>query len=45
MKTPILKPYYCKHCGKTVYRDSDKKWVKSYCSFANKKVHLIKINL
>jgi ribosomal protein L37AE/L43A len=35
--------YYCKHCGKTLKRDSTKKWVKSYCSKSGKDVHLMKV--
>ena len=23
--------YYCNHCGKTVQRKSEKKWLRSYC--------------
>ena len=38
-----MNKYYCKYCGKTVYRDSTKQWVKSYCVFASKKIHLIKL--
>jgi endogenous inhibitor of DNA gyrase (YacG/DUF329 family) len=34
--------YRCKHCGDTVERDSDKQWVKSYCSKTGKLVHLMK---
>ena len=33
--------YHCKHCGKTVERDSDKQWVKSYCDATGKTVHLV----
>ena len=34
--------YHCKHCGQTVERDSNKKWIKSYCEETGKVVHLIK---
>jgi len=34
-------PYKCKHCGKVVYRESEKAWVKSWCSGINKMVHLV----
>jgi ribosomal protein L37AE/L43A len=34
--------YHCKHCGKTVKRNSDKVWVKSYCEKSGKTVHLVK---
>jgi len=32
--------YYCKHCGATVERDSDKKWIKSWCDKTQREVHL-----
>lgn len=36
-------PYYCKHCGKTVRRASNKEWVKSYCERAGRTVHLTRV--
>lgn len=35
--------YKCRHCGKVVERNSDKQWIKSYCTQTNKTVHLIKV--
>jgi hypothetical protein len=35
--------YYCKHCKKTVSRNSKKAWVKSYCEEYGKTVHLIRM--
>ena len=35
--------YYCKHCGKTVRRDSEKAWIKSYCEKAGKEVRLMRL--
>lgn len=32
--------YKCVHCGETVERQSNKKWVKSYCEDIGKDVHL-----
>lgn len=43
MAKATLNKYYCKHCGKTVKRDSDKQWVKSYCDVAEKTVHLQRV--
>lgn len=37
--------YRCKHCGKTVKRNSDKRWVKSFCTTIGKTVHLMRIDL
>lgn len=34
--------YDCKHCGKRVWRESDKQWVKSFCVDSNRTVHLQK---
>lgn len=37
-------PYRCKHCGKVVYRESDKAWVKSICDASGyKTVHLMRV--
>jgi DNA-directed RNA polymerase subunit RPC12/RpoP len=38
-----LPKYKCKHCGKTFERDSDKKWIKSYCSDTGKNVRIVRI--
>lgn len=32
--------YRCKHCGKTVYRVSDKQWMTSYCEGTGRKSRL-----
>jgi len=32
--------YHCKHCNKTVERDSDKKWIASYCEDTGKNTRL-----
>jgi ribosomal protein L37AE/L43A len=33
--------YKCKHCKKTIERESNKFWIKSYCEETGKTVHLI----
>lgn len=35
--------YYCKHCGKTFIRDSEKAWIKSWCDTTHKEVRIIKV--
>ena len=35
--------YRCKHCGKTVLRESTKAWIKSVCGQTGKTVHLMKV--
>jgi hypothetical protein len=35
-----LKYYKCAHCKKIVKRESNKKWIKSYCVETNKNVRL-----
>jgi hypothetical protein len=37
MKTKI---YYCKHCKLFFGRNSNKKWIPSYCEKSGKNVHL-----
>lgn len=38
---PIGHPYRCIHCGKIVYRESDKAWIASHCqSHGEKLAHL-----
>lgn len=32
--------YKCKHCGKVVLRDSQKKWINSYCEETGKMARL-----
>lgn len=32
--------YRCKHCGKTVKRESVKRWITSYCAATGKVVRL-----
>lgn len=39
----IENTYYCKYCKKTLRRKSDKKWIKSFCSFINKDVIIVKL--
>lgn len=34
--------YKCKHCGGILERESNKAWIKSYCSVSGKNVHLMK---
>ena len=34
--------YFCRHCGATVKRDSDKAWMKSYCSIIGKTVRIVR---
>lgn len=36
-----MNKYLCAYCGKVVERDSDKAWIKSYCSATGKDVRLI----
>lgn len=36
--------YRCKHCQKTIKRQSNKKWIKSYCDETSKDVHLQQLN-
>lgn len=33
--------YYCKHCKKTVTRDSGKKWINSYCEATGRDTRLV----
>lgn len=39
-----MNKYTCRHCGKTMERDSKKQWVKSYCEMKGKTVHLVRID-
>jgi DNA-directed RNA polymerase subunit RPC12/RpoP len=34
--------YRCRHCRKTVERDSEKAWIKSYCSTTGLTVRLVR---
>lgn len=36
--------YRCRHCGKVVWLQSDKAWVKSWCSTTQREVHLVRVN-
>lgn len=36
--------YYCKHCGKTLNRDSNDEWISSWCQSAGKKVKIKRIS-
>jgi hypothetical protein len=40
-----MKPhkYRCAHCGRTVRRESDKKWIESYCLPTGKNVRLQRV--
>ena len=35
--------YYCNHCGKTVSRNTEKAWIKSYCEKTGKDVRLMRL--
>jgi len=35
--------YYCKNCDKTVLRESDKAWIKSWCEKIQKYTRLMKV--
>lgn len=35
--------YNCKHCNRTIQRDSIKQWIKSYCATTGKNTRLILI--
>ena len=35
--------YRCVHCGKTVRRDSEKRWIKSYCDGTGRTVRLQRV--
>lgn len=32
--------YYCNHCGKTVWRNSNKRWLNSFCEDTGKTTRL-----
>jgi len=36
-----MNTYRCPKCGKTVFRDSKKKWIRSYCDDTGKMTRLI----
>ena len=36
-----VRAYKCNHCGKIVNRESNKKWIKSYCDATGKDVRLL----
>lgn len=36
-----VRAYKCTHCGKIVNRESNKKWIKSYCDETGKDVRLV----
>lgn len=38
-----LRPYYCRHCGKTVLRKSDKAWITSYCDATGRNARLMRV--
>jgi hypothetical protein len=35
--------YRCRHCRKVVKRQSDKKWIKSYCDDTQRYVRLMRL--
>lgn len=35
-----MNSYRCNHCGKVVARDSEKRWIKSYCEATGKMTRL-----
>lgn len=37
-----MNTYYCNHCKQEVKRDSDKRWIKSFCEATGKNVRLWK---
>lgn len=38
-----MSEFRCNHCGKTVERDSDKRWIKSYCESIGRLTRLWKV--
>ena len=42
-KRPKLVKYHCKHCGKTMERESNKAWIKSFCELNGKNVRLVRL--
>jgi hypothetical protein len=36
-----VRAYKCNHCGKVVNRESNKKWIKSYCDETGKTIRLM----
>lgn len=38
-----MSTYRCRHCGKTVKRESAKQWIKSYCTATGKNVRLWRV--
>ena len=43
-KTKPINAYHCKHCGKTVYRTSVAKKLRSFCRTKNKGVYIYKVD-
>ena len=39
-----MNKYRCKHCGKIFERDSDKKWIKSFCEYSGISSRLVRID-
>lgn len=37
-----MSKYRCAHCQKTVKRRSKKAWIKSFCVFSDRYVHLVR---
>jgi hypothetical protein len=35
-----MNKYYCTHCKNIILRDSNKKWIASYCDKTDRKVRL-----
>lgn len=45
-KCPVCDPpsaFRCGHCGKTVVRNSGKKWIKSFCETTGKNARLMRL--
>ncbi|HET6917245.1 MAG TPA: hypothetical protein VFH56_14220 [Acidimicrobiales bacterium] len=40
MGAASMNSYRCNHCGKVVARDSEKRWIKSYCEATGKMTRL-----
>jgi hypothetical protein len=42
-RQPHGHPYRCHHCGKTVLRESTKRWLTSYCETTGKTTRLWRV--
>lgn len=41
---PTKNKYRCRHCKKVVERESEKRWIKSWCEETCKNVHLWRVS-